>query len=82
MRVKYVDDRTLKDYAGANYYFAKAVGFPYPYPENVILIDKKLSSEKRAKTIIHEVVERNLMRQGENYWSAHQIALEMEKDVD
>lgn len=81
IKIKYVDSRKLKDYAGANWYFAKKVGMPYPYPKNVILVDKKLDTITRRRTILHETEELKRMRQGEDYWSSHVASLKIEKQI-
>lgn len=79
-KVKYVGSKILHDYAGMNYYAAKAMGFSKNKQKNVILIDRKLSKNIKKKTIIHEVCEANLMRKGMKYWSAHLRALKKEKN--
>lgn len=79
VKVDFVGDRILKDYAGMNYYSAKKFHFPFHHPKNVILIDKNESKTRQRRDIKHEVVEMEMMKHGYSYWKAHETALRKEK---
>jgi len=77
-KIKAVGDNVLRDYAGMNYYAAKAMGFrPLP-KKNEILIDKHYKGAKRARLIKHEEEEVHLMQAGYPYFTAHKLALDIE----
>jgi hypothetical protein len=78
-KIRFVGDRLLKDYAGMNYYAAKSMGFKPGMKKNVIYIDKNLKGKTKTNTIVHEICEANLMRNGMKYWTAHTRALKKEK---
>lgn len=42
---------------------------------------KKVSKNFFDSTVIHEIKEHEEMKRGKNYWRAHQIALEKEREV-
>jgi len=70
----------MKDYAGMNYYAAKAMGFT-PMPEkDEIFICETMKGKKRAETIKHEIFEAGEMKDGKKYWQAHKKALVAEKN--
>jgi hypothetical protein len=77
--VKLVGDSVLHDFAGMNKFAGDKFGFKPKLKHNEILIDKHLSNSVKFKTLKHELVERDLMSEGESYWSAHKTALECEE---
>lgn len=79
-QVKTMSHRTLKDYAGMNYYAAKKLGFmPLPKKDEVWVSDN-LSYSDRETTIRHEAIEAEKMKGGDtSYWEAHTIAYSREK---
>lgn len=79
IKIKYVGEKVLKDYAGMNYYAAKAMGFTHKINKNTILIDKNLPKKIKKETIKHEKCEAKLMKHGMKYWNAHIKALKEEK---
>jgi hypothetical protein len=68
----------LKDYAGMNYYAAKALGLSHGPKKKEIWVDDKLPRSVVKKNIVHEVVEAKIMRRGKKYWCAHCLALHAE----
>ena len=82
--VIFVSDDVLVDYDGMNYFAAKALKFTnYPIKIHQILINiDTLGKKEIIPTIIHECVEAYHMHHGLNYWQAHQIAAEAEKDKE
>jgi hypothetical protein len=78
IKVTFVDSRTLKDYAGMNPAIAKKMGFTN-IEKNEILIDVELPEDTQFKNLIHELIEQELMRDGDSYWEAHKKSLAAEK---
>lgn len=76
--VRFVDSRTLKDYAGENPAAAKVMGF-HNIKSNEIEIDRTMPEETQCRNLKHELVELRLMNGGMEYWQAHVKALEAEK---
>jgi hypothetical protein len=76
LKVKLVDSRRLKDYAGMNDLIAKKLGFKCP--PKTIMADKHMSMPKQRQTLRHEIIERGHMANGMPYWKAHKIALKQE----
>jgi hypothetical protein len=74
--VKLVGNDKLHDYAAMNPCAARSIGFPIP--KNEIWLDKTPGLERRVHNLKHELIERNLMLEGESYWKAHCHALERE----
>ena len=70
-----VGPKILKDYSGMNDMAAKQLGFPWHYKKNDILVDKTASSHEQHEIFVHEMVEETNMRQGDNYWKAHQKSM-------
>lgn len=77
IKVTFTDSRTLKDYAGMNPVIDKKMGFK-KIDKNEILIDVELPEDVQFKNLIHELVEQELMRDGDTYWQAHTKALKAE----
>jgi len=77
IKVTFTDSRVLKDYAALNPAIAKKMGFKN-IEKNEILIDVELPEDTQFKNLIHELIEHELMQDGEPYWSAHQKALKAE----
>ena len=78
IKVTFVDSSVLKDYAALNSTIAKKLGFK-KIKDNEILIDKGMPEETQYKNLIHELVEQELLRDGEAYWPAHLKALKSER---
>jgi hypothetical protein len=76
LKVKLVDSRRLKDYAGMNDLIAKKMGFKCP--PRTIMADRDMSIPKQRQTLRHEIIERGHMAKGMPYWKAHKIALKNE----
>ena len=76
LTVDLVTNKTLHDYAAMNEEAAKRIG--YPIQKNHIQIYKEYSLARKIRDLKHELVERNLMREGDSYWHAHCIALKRE----
>ena len=77
--VKSVPDKVLKDYAGMNYYAAKAMGFKPNLKKNEVLVNKCYTGSKREQVIRHEEEEAHLMSKGYPYFKAHKLALRAER---
>ena len=78
IKVTFVDSSVLKDYAALNPPIAKKLGFKN-IKKNEILIDKGMPEETQYKNLIHELVEQELLRDGEAYWPSHLKALKSER---
>jgi hypothetical protein len=74
--VKLVGNDKLHDYAAMNECAAKRIGFPIP--KNEIWLDKTHGLSRRVHNLKHELIERNLMLEGQTYWQAHCNALRRE----
>lgn len=77
-------EKTTKQMCGydaMNNKAAKAMGFPWPYPKDAVVIDKNLHGKIRRQTIIHEKTEKKKMEEGEDYWPAHETATAEERYV-
>jgi hypothetical protein len=73
--------REMYGYVGMNEDAAKAIGFPWPYGKNDIVIDKTIHGRFRRRTEVHELIEKHFMDKGESYWKAHKKAQKAEKYV-
>ena len=78
IKVTFVNSSVLKDYAALNSTIAKKLGFK-KIKDNEILIDKGMPEETQYKNLIHELVEQELLRDGEAYWPSHLKALRSER---
>ena len=72
-------DKDLKDDAGMNPQAAAVMG--WPDKDKAIEIDKNQPEATQIKNVVHEVVETEEMKHGENYHDSHVEALEAEKTV-
>lgn len=78
LSVVFTDSKILKDYAAMNPEAAKAMGFPdidSKLETQEILVDKTVPEKEQIKNLKHELIELRLMREGSEYWSAHEISL-------
>jgi hypothetical protein len=80
-------DNELKDYAALHTIIGRQMGFTLDgneMPDDTIYLDGNFSRggkhKVRYQNLKHEIVEMNLMKQGMNYWEAHLISLEKEKE--
>jgi len=78
----------LRDYCAMHTIIGKQLGFSLDgneMPENTVYLDGNFSRggkyKVRYQSLKHEIVEMELMTQGMNYWEAHCIALEEEKNA-
>jgi hypothetical protein len=76
--VKFSDSSELKDYAAMNPAAAKKLGYK-DIKANEVIIDVTLPEDTQFKNLIHELVERELINDGDSYWTAHIKALKAEK---
>ncbi len=76
--VEFDGANVLHDYEAMNPEAAKTLGFPEKYKQE-IQISNKLSNERKAEDLRHELIERGLMKAGQSYWDAHSTALRLEK---
>lgn len=77
--VKFVDSRTLHDYAGMNADAAKDISFTN-IEANEIELDRTLPEDTQYKNLKHELTEKKLMDSGIVYWKAHLQALKAEEE--
>lgn len=77
IKVIFATSKELLDYAGMNPSIAKKMGFK-KIKKNEILIDVELPEDVQFRNLIHELVESELMQDGEPYWQAHKKALKAE----
>lgn len=77
LKVSFVGQKVLHDYAGMNPEAGKALD--WKIKRNEIEIDKNLSETRKAQDLRHELIEMNLMRSGQGYEEAHLTALKLEK---
>jgi hypothetical protein len=78
IKVTFVGGKRLADYAGMNSAAAKKLGYN-DIQNNELLIDITLPEDTQFKNLIHELVERELINDGDSYWTAHIKALKAEK---
>jgi hypothetical protein len=77
IKVTFTTSKRLSDYAALNSTIAKKLGFKN-IKENEILIDVELPEDTQFKNLIHELIEKELMDDGESYWESHKKALRAE----
>lgn len=77
--VEFVGDEVLHDYIGMNSEAARAMGFPMP--DDTIYVDKSLHDRVKYETLLHEMIEMDLMREGKKYWPSHLVALKREREL-
>jgi hypothetical protein len=79
--VKDVPYEILKDYAAMNPSFADQIG--YKMPDNEIQLNREwnTSAKDRYENLRHELAEMRSMGKGEDYWVAHNEALEVEDET-
>lgn len=77
IKVTFTDSRSLKDFAAMNPAAAKKMGFT-DIKKDEILIDVELPEDTQFKNLIHELIEKELMDDGDSYWTAHNKALKAE----
>ena len=78
MKIRLVNKRVLKDYAGMNPMAARALGYKN-IRKNEILVASDTTESQRHTIINHEVDEMQHMEKGDDYWTAHKKALKSEK---
>lgn len=78
IKVKITHSGELHDYAGMNPAIAKKMGYKNIKP-NEIIIDATVPEDAQFKNLIHELIEKELMDDGDTYWQAHVKALKAEK---
>jgi len=77
--VRQVKNKVTRDYVGMNSRAAKSLGFKMP--PRMIYIDRDLPLSTKVTTLNHELIEVNLMKQGDSYWTAHKKALRRERKL-
>jgi hypothetical protein len=77
IKVTFTTSKDLSDYAAMNSTIAKKLGFKKIQP-NEILIDVEMPENTQFKNLIHELIEKELMDDGDSYWTAHNKALKAE----
>lgn len=79
LNIMFVDGAIVRQYIDA-YFLLGGHHYVYPYiPKNEIWIDDLNYADDQEFTIIHELHERNLMKKGMRYESAHDYALAEER---
>jgi len=79
LSVRQVKNRVTRDYVGMNSRAARSLGFKMP--PKTIYIDKDLPLSTKVTTLNHEIIEVNLMKKGDSYWTAHKKALRRERKL-
>jgi hypothetical protein len=77
IKVKFVTEKELADFAGMNPEAAKKFGYK-GIKKDELLIDVTLPEDIQFKNLIHELVENELIADGDPYWEAHTKALKAE----
>ena len=77
--VKFVGKDTLKDYMGMNSEAAKIMDFPMN--ESSVYIYKNANDRDKYFTLVHELCEMQLIRDGYSYWDAHKKSLKLETKI-
>jgi len=77
IKVRFVGEETLHDYSGMHPVIAKKMGFK-DIKKDEILIDITVPEDVQFKNLIHELIEQELMKDGDPYWEAHTKALKAE----
>jgi hypothetical protein len=62
----------FKLFNGMNFWAAKELGIKFPYPEDTMLIYKKMSGDQIRMVILHEQIESRFMQNGMIYAAAHE----------
>jgi len=78
IKVTFTTSKRLLDYAGMNPAIAKKMGFK-DIDKNEVLIDVELPEGTQFKNLVHELIEQELMRDGDSYWEAHKRSLAAEQ---
>jgi fructose-1-phosphate kinase PfkB-like protein len=78
IKVTFATSKELLDYAGMNPSIAKKMGFKN-IKKNEILIDVELPEDVQFRNLAHELVESELMQDGDSYWTAHKKSLAAEQ---
>jgi hypothetical protein len=78
IKVTFATSKELLDYAGMNPAIAKKMGFKN-IDKNEILIDVELPEDVQFRNLAHELIEQELMRDGDSYWEAHKKSLAAEQ---
>jgi hypothetical protein len=78
IKVTFTDSRELSDFAAMNPAAAKKMGFKN-IDKNEILIDVELPEDTQFRNLIHELIENELIEDGDSYWQAHKKSLRAEQ---
>jgi hypothetical protein len=78
IKVTFTDSSELSDFAAMNPAAAKKMGFK-DIKKNEILIDVELPEDVQFRNLIHELIENELIQDGDSYWTAHKKSLAAEK---
>jgi hypothetical protein len=81
LQVYIVDGSKVRDLLDVDFTSGGSAGRYRYIPEGQIWIDDGLTPEDVAPTLVHEVVEYRLMREGASYSDAHDMAAEIEKEM-
>lgn len=71
--------RTPRGYDGMNAPAAKQLGLPYPYPKDVVTVNRNLSKKRQREVARHERIEVANLKKGMSYHKAHKVAKAFEK---
>lgn len=77
IKVRFVGEKELADFAGMNPEAAKKFGYK-DIKKDELLIDVTLPEDVQFKNLIHELVENEMIADGDPYWVAHKKALKAE----
>jgi hypothetical protein len=78
LKIVYKPSKIMCGYAGLHYLVDDNLGLKIPDGE--VWIDKNLKSRELFRTLNHELIEIEEMKNGKSYWDAHKFALKHEAD--
>jgi hypothetical protein len=78
IKVRFTTSKELSDFAAMNPAAAKKMGFKN-IKKDEMLIDVELPEETQFHNLIHELIENELIEDGDSYWTAHKKSLAAEK---
>jgi len=77
IKVRFTTSKELSDFAAMNPGAAKKMGFKN-IKKDEMLIDVELPEDVQFRNLIHELIENELIADGDSYWVAHKKSLAAE----
>lgn len=78
LKIVYKSSKIMCGYAGLHFLVDDNLGLKIPDGE--VWIDKNLKSRELFRTLNHELIEIEEMKNGKSYWDAHRFALKHEAE--